>query len=53
MGRYRVTLLSRAEMDETHGASLRILEKTGAIIQSPDARKLLREAGATVLEKEV
>jgi trimethylamine--corrinoid protein Co-methyltransferase len=53
MGRCRVTLLSRAEAEKIHRASLQILEKTGAIVRSTEARKLLREAGATVLEKDM
>ncbi len=53
MGRCRVTMLSTADMEEIHGASIRILEKTGAIVRSPAARELLADAGATVLEKEM
>ena len=52
MGRCRVTMLSRGEREELHSASLEILVKTGAIVRSPEARRLLRGAGSRVLESE-
>lgn len=52
MGRCRLTMLSRRERDEIHSASLEILARTGAIVRSPEARRLLQRAGAKVVEAE-
>jgi len=52
MGRCRLAMLSSGERDGIHGASLRILGKTGAIVRSLEARTLLARAGAEVLEEE-
>ncbi len=52
MGRCRVSMLSRREREEIHSASIEILSRTGAIVRSPEARRLLAEAGAKVLEPE-
>ena len=43
-------MLSRADIERTHDASIRILSKTGAIVRSASARTLLRDAGAKVVE---
>lgn len=51
VARCRLTMLSRADADAIHGASVRILEKTGAIVRSSEARRLLEIAGATVSEE--
>jgi len=53
MGKARMVMLSKGEMDEIHAASLKILEKSGAIVRSEAARKLLAGAGAKVDEKEM
>lgn len=53
MSRCRITMLSRSEMDQIHDASLRILEDTGALVRSHEARELLRGAGAQVAESEM
>lgn len=46
MSRARARLLTHAERERTHDASLRILEETGALVRSTEARQLLAEAGA-------
>ena len=53
MGRIKIQMLSRDEMDCIHDASIRILHDTGAIVRSADARKLLRNAGTRVVEEEM
>lgn len=50
LARVRVRFLTRAERERTHGASLRILEETGALVRSAEARRLLAKAGAKVAE---
>ena len=53
MARARVQMLSRSESEEIHGASIRILEKSGAVVRSTEALKLLSSAGAKVIEKDM
>jgi len=50
MGRCRMTMLSRDEIEAVHAASLRILGTTGAIVRSEEARSLLADGGAGVRE---
>ncbi len=52
VGRARVRMLSRPEVERVHDASLRILEKTGALVRSAEARKVLAAAGARVAEED-
>lgn len=52
MGRCRMTMLSRDEIDAVHAASLRILGTTGALVGSEEARGLLVRAGAEASEGE-
>jgi len=53
LARARVQMLSRSESEEIHGASIRILEKSGAVVRSTEALKLLSSAGAKVIEKDM
>lgn len=53
MSRCRFTMLSRSELDQIHGASISILEDTGALVRSHEARRLLEDAGARVVESEM
>jgi trimethylamine--corrinoid protein Co-methyltransferase len=46
-------MLSQAEQEEVHAASLQILEETGAIVRSAEARRLLDRAGAEVTEEKM
>jgi trimethylamine--corrinoid protein Co-methyltransferase len=46
-------MLSRTDIERTHGASIRILERTGAIVRSASARSLLRSAGAEITEEKM
>jgi len=46
-------MMSKSEMELTHTASLRILEKSGAFVRSTRALDMLKEAGAKVVEKEM
>ena len=50
MGRCQLTMLTRADAEAVHGASVRILETTGALVRSAEARSLLAAAGAKVVE---
>ena len=43
-------MLSGADIERTHDASIRILEKTGAVVRSDHARALLKNAGAEIIE---
>ena len=43
-------MLSKADIERTHDASLRILENTGAVVRSASARSLLESAGARIVE---
>jgi len=45
--------LTKPEMDQIHAASMRILERSGAIVRSEEALKLLKAAGAKVIENEM
>ena len=53
MARARVQMLSRSECEELQGASIRILERSGAIVRSAEALELLGHAGAKVEEKDM
>jgi len=53
LSRARISMMSKSEMEQTHTASLRILEKSGAFVRSPTALDLLKQAGAKVVEKEM
>ena len=44
----RLEVLSPSDLDQIHSASLRILEKAGVRIDSPEALSLLRQAGAGI-----
>jgi trimethylamine--corrinoid protein Co-methyltransferase len=46
-------MLSRSECEEIQGASIRILERSGAIVRSAEALDLLKGAGAKVVEKDM
>lgn len=52
MSRARMIMMSRAEQETLHAASLRILERSGAFVRSAAALDLLKKAGAKVVEKE-
>ena len=52
MGRARISMMTKSEMEQTHAASLRILERSGAFVRSETALDLLKKAGAKVVEKE-
>jgi trimethylamine--corrinoid protein Co-methyltransferase len=43
-------MLSKGEIEQIHSASLRILERTGIVVNSVEARSLLRRAGVEVSE---
>jgi len=47
----RLEVLSKDEIIQIHEASLDLLEEIGIRIDSEEARKLLKEKGATILEK--
>ena len=51
MGKCHVSMLSKSEMEQIHAASLKILERTGALVRSAEARRQLGRAGAKVEEK--
>ena len=53
MARSTLHMVSNKEIEKIHDASLRILERTGAIVRSAKARELLRRAGARVIEKDM
>lgn len=53
MSRCRINMLSKSEMGQIHDASLRILQETGAVVRSKEARGLLEGAGAKVVEDEM
>jgi trimethylamine--corrinoid protein Co-methyltransferase len=45
--------LQPEEIEAIHTATLRILSETGVILEQPEARKLLTEAGATISDNRV
>ena len=51
MGKFRISMLSKSDMEQVHSASLGILERSGAIVRSAQARRLLSDMGAKVDEK--
>lgn len=53
MARARLQMLSRSECDDIQSASIRILERSGAIVRSSAALRLLSGAGARVIEKDM
>lgn len=53
MSKARINMLSKSELEQLHAASLRILERSGALVRSSLALDLLKKAGAKVLEKEM
>jgi trimethylamine--corrinoid protein Co-methyltransferase len=44
-------VLSKDEIQEIHKATLELLETVGIIIESPEARKIFKENGATIEQK--
>jgi trimethylamine--corrinoid protein Co-methyltransferase len=44
----RLEALSRTEVEKLHSATLAVLEKTGVIVDSKDARDLLKDNGARI-----
>ena len=46
-------MMSKSDIEQTHAASLRILEKSGAFVRSTTALDLLKKAGAKVVEEEM
>lgn len=53
MGRSRLDMLSRDDMQTLDDASVRILQESGAIVRSEAARTMLRKAGTKVVESEM
>jgi trimethylamine--corrinoid protein Co-methyltransferase len=47
----RLEVLSKQQIYEIHKAALKILESTGVLVKAPEARELLRKAGAAVNEE--
>ncbi len=47
----RLDVLSKQQISEIHKAALKILENTGELEKAPEARELLRKAGAAVDEE--
>lgn len=47
----RLEVLSKQQIYEIHKAALKILESTGVLVKAPEARELLRKAGAAVDEE--
>ncbi len=46
-------MMSRSEKEQTHAASLRILERSGACVRSATALRLLKDAGAKVGDEDM
>lgn len=52
-GGLRLNMFTQDEMDAIHRATLEILETTGVLIGSPEARELLVQAGASVYDEDL
>ena len=52
-GGLSLNMFTQDEMDAIHRATLEILETTGVLIGSPEARELLVEAGASVYDEDL
>lgn len=52
-GGLSLNMFTKDEMDSIHLASMEVLEHTGVLIGSPEARALLVEAGATVVDEDI
>lgn len=49
----RISWVSQAQLEQIHYASLEVLERTGMVVQHPEALALLKEAGCRVKENRV
>jgi len=49
--RARLELLNKDELELIHNGTLEVMEKTGILVDSADARNLLKKSGCTVDEK--
>lgn len=52
-GGMSLNVFTQDEMDAIHRATLEVLEHTGVLIGSPEARALLVEAGASVIDEDI
>lgn len=52
-GGLSLNMFTQGEMDSIHRATLEILETTGVLIGSPEARELLVKAGASVYDEDL
>ena len=52
-GGLSLNVFTQDEMDAIHRATLEVLEHTGVLIGSPEARALLTQAGASVVDEDI